>query len=100
MLQALMHGEETGRQCRQEVSGRAVRPHRELLIRQVDGVNAFGFLDPARRIDGILRSQRCGRGTPKRKALSYNKRTMDRAMGPFEPLWQLLESITYVLSTP
>jgi hypothetical protein len=25
--------------------------------------------------------------------------TMDRAMGPFLPLWYFLESITYVLST-
>ena len=33
------------------------------------------------------------------KAFSYNKRTMDRAMGPFWPLWQFGESITYVLST-
>jgi hypothetical protein len=63
MLQALMHGEETGRQCRQEVSGRAVRPNREFLIRQVDGVNAFGFLDPSRRICGILRSP-CGVNGP------------------------------------
>jgi hypothetical protein len=41
------------------------------------------FLDPSLRIYGILWSQ-CGvRGTPERKAFSYNKRTMDRAMGPF-----------------
>ena len=33
-----------------------------------------------------------------REVFSYNKRTMDRAMGPFLPLWQFLESITYVLS--
>jgi hypothetical protein len=32
------------------------------------------------------------------KGISYNKRTMDRAMGPFWPLWQFLESVTYVLS--
>lgn len=58
MRQALMHGEETGRQCRQEASGRARRPNWELTIRQVDGVNAFGCLDPSSRIDRILRSQR------------------------------------------
>ena len=39
------------------------------------------------------------RGTLQRKAFSYNKRTMDRAMGRFWHLWQFLESITYVLST-
>jgi hypothetical protein len=38
-------------------------------------------------------------GFPERNVFSYNKRTMDRAMGPFSPLWQFLESITYVLST-
>lgn len=38
-------------------------------------------------------------GTKERKAFSYNKRTMDRAMGPFSPLWHFLESITYLLST-
>jgi hypothetical protein len=41
----------------------------------------------------------CVSWTPERKAFSYNKRTMDRAMGPFSPLWHFLESITYVLST-
>jgi hypothetical protein len=74
MLQALMHGEETGRLYHQEASRRAVRPNRELLIRQVDGVNAFGFLDPSRRVYGIPRSQGRARGAPKRKAFSYNKR--------------------------
>ena len=38
----LMHGEETGRQCRQEVSGRPVRLNLELSIRQVDLVNGMG----------------------------------------------------------
>ena len=37
-----MHGEETGRQCRQEVSGRPARPNLELSIRQVDLVNGMG----------------------------------------------------------
>src|SRR5713226_2658956 len=31
-----MHGEQTGQRCRQEVNGRAARPHRELGIRQVE----------------------------------------------------------------
>jgi len=35
-----MHGEETGRPCRHEVSGRPARPNLALSIRQVDGVNA------------------------------------------------------------
>jgi hypothetical protein len=39
-----MHGEETGRPCRHEVSGRAARPNRGLSIRQVDGVNACEFI--------------------------------------------------------
>src|SRR5580704_7792841 len=33
------------------------------------------------------------------RVFSYNKRTMDRAMEPFWPLWHFTESITYVLST-
>lgn len=37
-----MHGEETGRLCRHEVSGRPATPNRGLSIRQVDGVNAVG----------------------------------------------------------
>jgi hypothetical protein len=37
-----MHGEETGRLCRHEVSGRPARRNRGLSIRQVDGVNAMG----------------------------------------------------------
>src|SRR6476661_7134209 len=35
-----MHGEETGRPCRHEVTGRPARPNLGLSIRQVDGVNA------------------------------------------------------------
>jgi hypothetical protein len=35
-----MHGEETGRPCRHEVSGRPARPNLGHSIRQVDGVNA------------------------------------------------------------
>jgi hypothetical protein len=40
------------------------------------------FLDPSWRIYGILWSL-CGLRGLQRKAFSYNKRTMDRAMGPF-----------------
>lgn len=42
----------------------------------------------------------CGRLFTSRNAkrFSYNKRTTDRAMGPFWPLWQFLESIAYVFS--
>ncbi len=40
-----MHGEETGRPCRHEVSGRPARPNRGLSIRQVDGVNAWEFIE-------------------------------------------------------
>ena len=40
-----------------------------------------GFLDLSRRIHGILWSLARVRETPERKAFSYNKRTMDRAMG-------------------
>src|SRR5882757_4735813 len=35
-----MRGEETGRRCRHEASGRPAKPSLELSIRQVDGVNA------------------------------------------------------------
>jgi len=35
-----MHGEETGRPCRHEVSGQPVRLKLELSIKQVDGGNA------------------------------------------------------------
>jgi hypothetical protein len=42
-----MHGEETGRLCRQEVNGRPVRRNRGLSIRQVDEVNALGVYRPA-----------------------------------------------------
>jgi hypothetical protein len=38
--------------------------------------------------------------TPKPKTFSYNKRAMDRAMGPFYQFWQFLESITHVINTP
>ena len=41
----------------------------------------------------------CGVCRTQSESISYNKRTMDRAMGPFSPLWHFLESITYVLST-
>ena len=33
-----MHGEETGRLCHHEVSGRPATPSRGLSIKQVDGV--------------------------------------------------------------
>jgi hypothetical protein len=52
---------------------------------------------PANLWDTVVAMWVCG--TRERSAFSYNKRTMDRAMGPFLPLWQFLESITYVLST-
>ena len=35
-----MHGEETGRQCHHEVSGRPARPNRGISVRQADQVNA------------------------------------------------------------
>src|SRR5258708_25496827 len=57
------------------------------------------FLDPSQLICGILRSHRAPVGLQKRKAFSYNKRTMYRAMGPFYTLLHFLGSITYVLST-
>jgi len=41
-----------------------------------------------------------GLGDSGAKSISYNKRTMDPAMGPFWPLWHFLESISYVLSIP
>jgi hypothetical protein len=37
-----MYGEETGRPCRHEVSGRPARPNRGVSTTQVDGVNAVG----------------------------------------------------------
>jgi hypothetical protein len=40
------------------------------------------FLDPYRRIYGILWTL-CGLRDSRAEAFSYNKRTMDRAMGPF-----------------
>src|SRR5258708_30384698 len=36
-----MHGEETGRPCRHEVSGRPARAKHELSIRQVEAVSAL-----------------------------------------------------------
>jgi hypothetical protein len=43
----------------------------------------------------------CGRLFTSRnaKGFSYNKRTMESAMGPFLPFLTYEESITYVLST-
>jgi hypothetical protein len=41
------------------------------------------FLDPSQRIYGILRSRCESVGLQSEKAFSYNKRTMDWAMGPF-----------------
>ena len=38
-----MHGEETGRLCRDEVNGQPATPNRVLSIRQVDGANAVGI---------------------------------------------------------
>jgi hypothetical protein len=59
----------------------------------------------SRRIYGILWSL-CGLSDSKAKAFSYNKRTMDRAMGPFSPLLALprinnLRAVNIVIrSTP
>ena len=49
-----MHGEETGRLCRHEVSGRPARPSRELSIRQVDGVD---YRDSISQHKGVYRDQ-------------------------------------------
>ena len=40
-----MHGEEIGRPCPHEVSGRPARPNRRLSIRPVDGVNAVRVIE-------------------------------------------------------
>src|SRR5882762_6227700 len=45
------------------------------------------FLDPSLPIYGILWSPWGSAGLPAR-VFSYKNRTMDRAMGPFWPLWQ------------
>lgn len=55
------------------------------------------FLDPSGESMGYCR--RYVSAGLKRKVLSYNKRTMDWAMGLFGPLWHFTESITYVVST-
>jgi hypothetical protein len=48
------------------------------------------FFDPSLRIYAILWPP-CGVcWTLERKVFSYNKRTMDWAMGPFSPLWHFL----------
>src|SRR6266566_8876898 len=56
------------------------------------------FLDRSRRIYG---THWVAIGFPwdsKRKVFSYNERRMDRAMGPFSPLWQFLKSIICMLA--
>ena len=68
----MLHSEEyeTQSQC-------ACRSARECEAEDVD------FLDRSRAKYGILGSLMGVRGIPKRKIFSYNKRTMDRAVGPF-----------------
>jgi hypothetical protein len=51
-----MHGEETGRLCRHEVSGLPARSNRGLSIKQVDGVNAMGVHRPGQMNRNTLES--------------------------------------------
>src|SRR5207244_2273912 len=85
------------RRTNREVKSLNLRAIRRRINHPEPYAGAFPRSIPANLWDTVFAMWFCA--IRRRKAFSYNKRTMDRAMRPFWPLWQFLESITYVLST-